>query len=216
MPASEARREGLRVQHVSRVDDVAFTCWAAARRAPAADEFLSDQRGSAPVHRLLLTALLVVPFLVLLTAPAVFDQLVPPAPRSTQPQAANAVPLAARSTSVPVPGTALPLDTLREPTLSTGTRLEAPAQPPPGEPQPTSTPTPTRERVLVANTGGRGGVLRAAPVSGRQVAALRERQVLEVLERTSVQGAEWVHVRTDTAVDGWIAGAIVEPVPSAE
>jgi hypothetical protein len=103
----------------------------------------------------------------------------------------------------------------------------APRPPPPGPPPPlaASAPTPTappappasptpREAVVVANTGALGGVLRAEPVTGRQVAAMRDGQRLDVLERTTVDGGEWVHVRTADGVEGWIAARIVAPAPT--
>ncbi len=65
--------------------------------------------------------------------------------------------------------------------------------------------------VKVANTGGVGAVLRADPPRGRQVAALRDGQVLEVLDGQQVGGAEWLHVRTQNGVEGWIFGRLVGP-----
>jgi uncharacterized protein YgiM (DUF1202 family) len=71
-------------------------------------------------------------------------------------------------------------------------------------------PSPSaQETVVVAHTGGIGGVLRDQPAVGKQIAALQEGQRLTVIERTQVNGAEWVHVRTDNGVDGWISSRIV-------
>jgi hypothetical protein len=75
--------------------------------------------------------------------------------------------------------------------------------------------TPTGERVIVTNTDGIGAVLRAEPVSGRQVASLREQLMLTVLERRTVGGAEWLRVRTDQGQEGWVLGLVARPAPTA-
>jgi hypothetical protein len=73
----------------------------------------------------------------------------------------------------------------------------------------TPRPTATGERVVIGNTGGAGAVLRSDPVTGRQVAALREGLVVDVLERRSVAGSgDWVHVRTPEGVEGWVTGLV--------
>jgi hypothetical protein len=101
-----------------------------------------------------------------------------------------------------------PLDDTIPPTLA------PPAVTP--TPEPTAGPTPTGERVVIGNTGGRGAVLRADPVSGRPVAALREKQVLDVIERRSVPGSgDWVHVRTAEGVEGWVTGLVALPFTPA-
>jgi hypothetical protein len=74
-------------------------------------------------------------------------------------------------------------------------------------------PTPTGERVFVTNTGGIGAVLRAEPVSGRQVASLREQVELTVLERRTVDRAEWLRVRTADGQEGWVLGLVARPRP---
>src|SRR5215475_14151348 len=64
-------------------------------------------------------------------------------------------------------------------------------------PAPTALPTPTGERIVIQNTGGLGAVLRSDPVTGKPVAALREQQVLDVLEHRDVPGSgDWIRVRT--------------------
>lgn len=68
-----------------------------------------------------------------------------------------------------------------------------------------------RERVKVANTGGVGAVLRAAPRTGQRVASLRDGQVLEVLERQVAGDEEWLKVRTPEGGEGWIYGRLVGP-----
>lgn len=70
----------------------------------------------------------------------------------------------------------------------------------------------TAEQVKVANTGGLGAILRSDPPKGRQVAALREGQVLQVIEHQTVDGDDWVHVRTQDGTEGWVYGRLVGPV----
>jgi Bacterial SH3 domain len=66
------------------------------------------------------------------------------------------------------------------------------------------------ERVKVANTGGAGAILRADPPKGRQVAALRDGTVLDVIEhQTQPDGSEWLHVRTPDGTEGWVFSRLV-------
>lgn len=66
------------------------------------------------------------------------------------------------------------------------------------------------ERVKVANTGGAGAILRADPPKGRQVLALRDGTVLQVVERQQLEdGTEWLHVKTSDNVEGWIFSRLV-------
>ncbi len=68
------------------------------------------------------------------------------------------------------------------------------------------------ERVKVANTGGAGAILRADPPRGRQVAALRDGNVLLVVEHQQMpDGSEWLHVKTAEGVEGWIFSRLVAP-----
>jgi Bacterial SH3 domain len=68
-------------------------------------------------------------------------------------------------------------------------------------------PPPTQ--VKIANTGGAGAILRADPPRGRQITALREGTVLQVLERRQVDGnGEWLHVRTADGTEGWVFGSL--------
>jgi hypothetical protein len=81
---------------------------------------------------------------------------------------------------------------------------------------PTARPTPTGERIIIGNTGGAGAVLRADPVTGKPVGALREQQVLDVLEHRNVPGSgDWIHVRTSDGVEGWVTGVVTRPAPSS-
>lgn len=101
-----------------------------------------------------------------------------------------------------------PLDETVPPTLSPPVATATAAPTPP--------PTPTGERVVIGNTGGLGAVLRSDPVTGQAVAALRDQQVLDVLERRNIPGSgDWVHVRTSDGKEGWVTGLVARPVPPA-
>jgi hypothetical protein len=72
--------------------------------------------------------------------------------------------------------------------------------------------SPPVEHVKVANTGGAGAILRADPPKGRQVAALRDGTVLEVVEHRQLEdGSEWLHVKTSEGVEGWVFSRLVAP-----
>jgi hypothetical protein len=90
------------------------------------------------------------------------------------------------------------------PTLAPPTPTAAPATP-------IGTPRTQGQPATIGNTDGRGAVLRADPVSGRQVAALRDRQVVYVLDRTRAGGAEWAHVRTTEGAEGWVISVVLQP-----
>jgi SH3 domain-containing protein len=101
-----------------------------------------------------------------------------------------------------------PLDDSVPPTLSPPVATATAA--------PTPRPTATGERVVIGNTGGLGAILRANPVTGSPVAALRDQQVLDVLERRNVPGSgDWVHVRTADGKEGWVTGIVARPLPTA-
>jgi hypothetical protein len=142
------------------------------------------------VRLLMALVLLGVPLLVVSSLPRLFEL-------------AGSVPSIAGGHAVPVP-----------------TPFRLPEPPPPTlAPAPTPTvaprPTPGGERVIVTNTGGIGAVLRAEPVSGRQVASLREQLELTVLERRTVSGSEWLRVRTAEGQEGWVLGVVARPASIA-
>jgi hypothetical protein len=131
------------------------------------------------------------------------------------------------SSAVQTPSTIAALPTpfrLEEPTAAPRSRIAGRDESPPPTLAPPSTterptapsvPTPTGERVVIANTGGIGAVLRAEPVSGPQVAALREQLVLVVLERRTVSGSgEWLRVQTPDGKEGWVTARVAQPAPS--
>ncbi len=149
-------------------------------------------------------------------------------PRSVAVQRSNPSPEVAEATDVEL----APRRTARafteppiEPTPTTGEARYSPLDltppptvvaPQPTAPPPTPTPpaaasaTPASSTVLakavVANTGGIGAKLRAAPVTGSQVGSLREGQTVDVLERVQSNGDEWLRVRTDNGLEGWVVG----------
>jgi len=111
-------------------------------------------------------------------------------------------------TPTPAKSRYAPLDDSVPPTLS------PPAATATGAPTPR--PTATGERVIIGNTGGLGAVLRTDPVTGSAVAALRDEQVVDVLERRNVPGSgDWVHVRTSDGKEGWVTGIVAQPAPAA-
>jgi hypothetical protein len=157
------------------------------------------------VKALVILGLLAVPVFVVLNLPRLVDL-------------ASAVPAASTAVVLPTPFR------LEEPTPAPRPRFagldDAPPPtlaPPAATPKPVAAirPTPTGERVVVTNTGGIGAVLRAEPVTGRQVAALREQLVLVVLERRTVQGGgEWLRVQTPEGVEGWVTARAARPAPN--
>lgn len=158
------------------------------------------------IKALAVLALLGVPLLVITALPRFFEL-------------AGSVPAVSTGASGPVP---TPAFRLTEPTPTNVRARFAPVDetppptlaPPPAPVQvATPQPTTTGERVIIGNTGGVGAVLRADPVTGHPLAALREGLVLEVLERRSVAGSgDWVHVRTAEGVEGWVTGLVALPV----
>jgi SH3-like domain-containing protein len=57
-----------------------------------------------------------------------------------------------------------------------------------------------------------GAILRADPPRGRQVAALRDGVVLQVLDHQQLpDGSEWLHVRTSEGTEGWVFSRLVAP-----
>jgi hypothetical protein len=74
----------------------------------------------------------------------------------------------------------------------------------------TAADAPVVEQVKVANTGGVGAILRADPPKGRQVGALRDGTLLQVLEHRQVDdGTEWLRVKTPDGAEGWVFSRLV-------
>ena len=158
------------------------------------------------VRTVLVVALLAVPLLVVIELPKFMDM-------------AGSVPLPKSSITFATAEPAFRLiDTTPTTTRSRFAALD-PTPPPTLSPPvatatavPTPRPQPTGERIVIGNTGGIGAVLRSDPVTGRPVAALREQQVLDVLERRNVPGSgDWVRVRTADGVEGWVTAIVARP-----
>jgi Bacterial SH3 domain len=163
------------------------------------------------VRLFFILALLVVPLLVITQLPRFFDLAASvPAPRPADvfvtPTPAFRLNDATVSSARSKPSV---LDSALPPTLAppvaTATAVATPR------------PTLTGERVVIGNTGGQGAVLRSDPVTGRPLAALRDQQVLDVIERRNVAGSgDWVRVRTSEGVEGWVTGLVALPLPRAQ
>ncbi|MBV9323966.1 MAG: SH3 domain-containing protein [Chloroflexi bacterium] len=67
------------------------------------------------------------------------------------------------------------------------------------------------DRVRVVDPGGAGVLLRSQPSNGKLVASLRNDQVLEVLDRQTVDQVVWLRVRTAEGVEGWVFAGLVLP-----
>jgi hypothetical protein len=159
---------------------------------------------------LLVVILLGVPLLVVIELPkflTLAGSVPPPTSGVTFATAEPAFSLL-ETTPTPVRSRFASLDQTPPPTLSRPVATATAA--------PTPRPTPTGERIVIGNTGGLGAVLRSDPVTGHAVAALREQQVLDVLERRNIPGSgDWVHVRTADGAEGWVTAVVARPAPPA-
>lgn len=162
------------------------------------------------VKALFAMAMLGVPLLVITTLPRLFE-LAGSVPAPSTDTGIVAPSPAFRLIETPTPGSRsrfAPLNDTPPPTLAPPEATATPVA--------TPRPAPTGERIVIGNTGGRGAVLRADPVTGRPVAALREQQVLDVLERRNIPGGgDWVRVRTSDGLEGWVTSLVALPAPAA-
>jgi hypothetical protein len=163
---------------------------------------------SSLARSLLALALLALPILVVIELPRFLELAGSVPPPASEVTFATAEPAFSLLESTPTPGRSrfTSLDETPPPTLSPpATTATA---------RPTSTAAPTGERVVIANTGGAGAVLRSDPVTGRPLGALHEQQELDVLERRNVPGSgDWVHVRTSDGLEGWVTAVVARPAP---
>jgi uncharacterized hydrophobic protein (TIGR00271 family) len=155
--------------------------------------------------------------LVLTVVPVTqLNPFVPPTPTSTPTPTWTPT-----LTPTPTPGpTATPTMTPTPTWTPTPTQTPTPAQTPTRLPTltatttptptstPTATPTPTPTPVItgvIANTGGRGVRVHASP-GGKTIAAWPEgTRVTIIAGPESVQGQDWLRVRDDKGVEGWVA-----------
>jgi SH3 domain-containing protein len=150
----------------------------------------------APVARLVVVVLLILPFVTLQIA----SRQAKEGPSEAAQQIANFNPKQAFADNtphfLPKPVAAMPGDASAEspaPAASEGN------------------PADTAELGKVASTGRSGAMLRADPTSGQQVAAVRDGQTLEVLEHRTLDDTEWLRVRTADGAEGWIIARLVSP-----
>jgi hypothetical protein len=153
-------------------------------------------------------ALLAVPLLVITALPRFFELAASVQTVRGQPPASGPAPAFRLIESTPTNARRFAaLDEGPPPTLAppAATATAAPAQ----------RPTSPGERITIGNTGGVGAVLRADPVTGHPLGALREQQVVEVLERRNVgSSGDWVRVRTADGVEGWVTAIVALPAPA--
>lgn len=155
---------------------------------------------------LVILALLGMPILVVFALPR-FLEFAYSVPSPTSVPVVASAP-AFRLVQTPAPRRFAGLDDSVPPTLAPPVATATPVA--------TPRPTPTGERVVIANTDGRGAVLRDEPVTGKPVGALREQQVLDVIEHRNVPGGgDWLHVRASDGAEGWITALAARPTTSA-
>lgn len=160
------------------------------------------------VKALFALVLLAVPLVVVTSLPRLFELAGSVPVPTADTAAAGPAPAFRLVGTTPMPGSRSRFASLDEPPPPTLAPPAATATPPA-----TARPAPNGERIVIANTGGRGAVLRADPVTGRQLATLHERQVLDVLERRNIPGSgDWVHVRTSDGQQGWVTSIVALPV----
>lgn len=172
------------------------------------------------IEKLVLVVALCVPVGVLTTGvPALFDLADSTEPREAQQVVGTSLPLPDTDSTVTGRRFAsvnpAPPPTLSSPTTPTP---ETPATPAVASTsnQAAPTATPGGPRVAIFNTGGIGAVVRDSPSrDARRVTGLRDGQTALELGRHSVDGADWIQVRTDDGAEGWILGIVGQPANAA-
>ena len=125
-----------------------------------------------------------------------------PSPAAEEVASFNPTSLFADNTPhfLPTPVAAVPADTNAAPSAPAANAQSAVAKD-------------ASEHVKIANTGGAGAILRSSPPRGQQVASLRDGTALTVIERQTLpDGSEWLHVKTDQGVEGWVFSKLVASV----
>lgn len=185
------------VRHdVCLIPDVAIKAGHATTRSP---RYALGPGADLPIARIVALLLIILPIGALIVINNVAKA--PPSQEAKEIAAFNPRQLLADNTPhfLPTPVAALP------PEVNAG-------PPPPAASDASAPPSDTTgERVKVANTGGVGAILRADPPKGRQVGALRDGTVLDVIEHQDVDGTEWLHVRTPDGTEGWVFSRLVAP-----
>ncbi len=128
------------------------------------------------------------------------DPLIPPTLTSTP-----------TTTATPTPG---PSPTATHTSTATATSTATPTETPTPLPTPTntSTPTPTPQLAVIANAGGMGVVVRAAP-DGRILHTLPEGALIEVLPQAGAAAIDWLPIRDLFGRVGWVSVRFVTTRP---
>jgi len=100
--------------------------------------------------------------------------------------------------------------------LAIATTAATPEPAPTRTPRPAPTPsrTPAPVAFFVANTGGDGAVLRAAPGKGDRVTSLADgARVVPQGEEQDVDGRHWLRVQDPNGRTGWVAQELLVATP---
>jgi SH3-like domain-containing protein len=98
--------------------------------------------------------------------------------------------------------------------MATTTATAEPASTRTPRPVPTPSHTPAPVAFFVANTGGDGAVMRAAPGKGDRVVSLAEGvRVVPQGEEQDVDGRHWLRVQDPNGRTGWVAQELLAATP---
>ncbi len=149
------------------------------------------------------------------------DPFVPPTLTATLPPTSTPTPGPTTTPSLtPTPSqtptntpTHTPTQTQTNTPSSTPTSTSTPTPTPTDTATPTNTPTPTPVSAVIIGTGGQGLRLRTTP-GGDIVSVLREGDRVEILyERQIIDDQEWIQIRDQDGLVGWVAVQFVQPQP---
>ncbi len=137
--------------------------------------------------------------------PPTYTPTLSPSPTATptqQPQPTSTPTIISTSTA-----TTIPTVTITPTTSPTATPLPSPTA------TSTVTSTPAPQIGIVANTKGRGVLLRALP-AGKVLTALPEGTPLIILpDHLLLKNIVWVKIRLADSKEGWVAAAYIQPLP---